>query len=155
MTIPRCQISVLPAVLVLFATAGAYAQTKPDFSGTWVLNAAKSETAGHPPPEVTVKIRHHDPELLITHTVSGETSDWKLGTDGKEYVNETPEGTMRATFHWDKEALAGVIDFAGRMTFKDLWSLENDGRTIRIARHVAGENGEQDWTLIFDKQPDK
>jgi hypothetical protein len=156
MRVVKAQLSVLP--VVFFALSFAFAQTpnKPNFSGKWKLNTAKSDFGGGPAlPDLAVEVRHKDPEMLLTQTVQGQSLEFKLGTDGKEYSNETPDGTMKTTMRWDGDALAVVSDYAGNATFKDRWWIEDKGRTMRLTRHISGANGEADWSLVLDKVDEK
>jgi len=152
MDLTQRQLRGLSAALLALSFAFAQGESKPNFSGTWKLNAAKSDLGGHDIGSLTLKIRHQDPELLMTHIRDGETLEFKLGTDGKEYSNETPDGTMKTTLHWESGALIGSTDYAGHATFKDKWWITDDGRTMRITRHIKGPEGEQDWSIFFDKE---
>jgi hypothetical protein len=149
----KTQLSALPVIFLAMSFAFAQAQSKPDFSGKWKLNVAKSDFGGAPgPSDLDVAIRHHDPELLVTQTVEGQNLEFKLGTDGKEYSNETPDGTMKTTLHWESDVLIGVSDYAGNATFKDKWWLTDNGQTMRLTRHISSSRGEQDLSLVFDKE---
>lgn len=152
----KIQLSALPVVFLALSLAFAQTQNKPNFSGKWKLNAAKSDFGGAAgPSDLEVDIRHKDPELLLTHTMQGQTLEFKLGTDGKEYSNETPDGTMKTTMRWEGDVLSGTSDYAGNATFKDRWWLADKGQTMRLTRHITGSNGEVDWSLVFDKDEKK
>jgi hypothetical protein len=152
----KTQLSALPVVFLAMSFAVAQAQTKANFSGSWKLNAAKSDfgkTEGLS--SLDLKIKHSDPELLVAQAVQGQTLEFKFSTDGKQCSNETPDGTMKTTLHWEGDVLVGTTDYVGNATFKDRWQLVDNGRTMRFARHISGPDGESDWSLVFDKQDEK
>ena len=77
---------MLAGLLVLAASASA--QTKPNFSGDWKMNAAKSNFGQMPAPSsLTEKITHTDPSLKVQTAQSGDfgdfNSDFSFTTDGK------------------------------------------------------------------------
>ena len=152
----KTQLSALPVVFLAVSFAFAQTQSKTNFSGSWKLDTTKSDfgkTDG--PSSLDLTIKHNDPELLLSQTMQGQTLDFKFTTDGKECANETPDGTMKTTLHWDGDALVGVTDYAGNATFKDRWQLTDNGRGMRFARHITGSEGESDWLLVFEKQDEK
>jgi hypothetical protein len=67
------------------------AKTKPDFSGTWLLDAAKSNVGSSATTDQPVKITHHDPEFRITRMVAsnGQATgrDFVYYTDGRGETN--------------------------------------------------------------------
>jgi len=71
------------------------AKTKPDFTGTWLLDSAKSNIGRSAKPDRPLKIVHLDPELRITHVVEsiGQVTalDLVYYTDGR---GETNSGTI-------------------------------------------------------------
>jgi hypothetical protein len=78
---------LLLTFLVALPLTTAFAQQKPDFSGTWKLNVAKSDFGALPGPESrTDVITHKDPSL--SNSVTAE------GAQGKQQytVNYTTDG---------------------------------------------------------------
>ena len=77
---------------VLFSPAPIVQDAKPDFSGTWTMDATKSDFGQMPAPQsIVIVIEHKEPELKATvtqKTSEGEmTSTRNLTTDGKENKN--------------------------------------------------------------------
>jgi hypothetical protein len=80
-----------------FGTTRAVAQgqqntkTKPDFTGTWLLDRKKSNAGASTKPDQPLKIAHRDPELRITHIVEsiGQATalDLVYYTDGRGETN--------------------------------------------------------------------
>jgi len=150
---------MLAGLLVLAASASA--QTKPNFSGDWKLNAAKSNFGQMPAPtSLTQKIAHNDPSLKVQTAQSGDfgdlNSDFSFTTDGKECQNAMGDMfKMTSTVKWDGDILMfdSKMDFQGTaMSGVDKWSLSPDGKTITVQRHFSGPMGEGDAVIVLDKQ---
>ena len=69
------------------------ATTKPDFSGTWQLDTAKSNVGPSVTSDQPLKITHHDPEFRITRMAesNGQVSahDFVYYSDGRGETNPT------------------------------------------------------------------
>ena len=146
---------------LLFAAASASAQTKPNFSGDWKLNTAKSNFGQLPAPSsLTQKITHDDPTLNVQTAQTSDfgdfNSDFKFTTDGKECQNAMGDQFhMTSTVKWEGDILTfdSKMDFQGAaMTGTDKWTLSPDGKTITVQRHFVSPMGEGDATIVMDKQ---
>lgn len=145
---------------VLISTALAVAQTKPNLSGTWKLNITTSDFGPLPKPEkATTAIEHSEPNLQLTSDSTGargqQVSKYKYSTDGKEVTNVNGPVELKSTAKWDGNVL--VIESKGKiqgndLTFLDKWSLSEDGKTAKLARHIIVTQGEFDQTYVYDKQ---
>jgi len=149
------------AVALLAAAFGLLqAQAKPNFSGTWKLNTAKSDFGAMPAPDSrTDKITHDDPALTDSLTQSGQmgevNAELKYSTDGKETTNTVRGNEVKSTAKWegDELAIAGKAQFNGAdVTLTDRWSLSADGKTLTILRHVNSPMGETDQKIVLEKQ---
>lgn len=87
----------LISILVLSASPkgqSAKPQSKPDFSGTWLLDAKKSNTGGLTTrPDLPITISHQDPEFKVV--ISSDSSSGQISkhefvyfTDGRGEMNE-------------------------------------------------------------------
>ena len=150
---------ILAGLLLLAASASA--QTKPNFSGDWKMNAAKSNFGQMPAPSsLTEKITHTDPSLKVQTAQSGDfgdlNSDFSFTTDGKECQNAMGDMfKMTSTVKWDGDILMfdSKMDIQGNaMTGVDKWSLSPDGKTLTVQRHFNGPMGEGDAVMVLDKQ---
>ncbi|MGA2881149.1 MAG: hypothetical protein ABSG13_19545 [Bryobacteraceae bacterium] len=154
--------SLSKAVLIIVAVAGtALAADKPDFSGDWKLNAAKSNFGVIPPPATyTRKVIHAEPSITIentqTGTALGDQHDTRTyTTDGKEVAYEANGASVKAAITWDGDALLinSTASVQGMdMLIKDKVSLGDGGKTMTDAVHIASPQGELDLALVFDKQ---
>jgi hypothetical protein len=134
---------------IVACVAMAAADSKPDFSGTWTLDAARSD-----PGEgggFSIEIRHQDPEFLLTQIRGEERLTFRLTTDGKETVNPYPGGEMKSRMRWEGAELLAESSF-GSITLKDRLSLSEDRRTITSLRHMTTENGERHLKYVFRKE---
>jgi hypothetical protein len=147
--------------LLTLALGLVQAQAKTDFSGTWKLNAGKSDFGPVPAPDSLIeKIAHQDPSLKMNVAATGGmqgdmTYDVSYTTDGKECVNKVGENEFKSMLNWDGNALA--VDSKGTfggndITFKDRWTLSDDGKTLTVTRHLTSPMGEADMKEVFEKQ---
>lgn len=148
---------VLFAMVAALAVAGtAYAQAKPDFSGTWALDTAKSDQMGGPGggrggPAGPMTIKQTETELT-TETKRGEntiTQTFKL--DGSESVNAMGQMQAKSTAKWDGSKL--VIKTTretpnGTMETTSTYSLSADGKELTVVS--ASQRGER--KMVYTKQ---
>ena len=151
---------VFSAALLAIACGLLQAQAKPNFSGAWKLNTAKSDFGAMPAPDSrTDIITHEDPDLKDSYTQSGQmgelTAEMKYSTDGKETTNSVRGNQIKTTAKWDGDelAIAGKTQFNGAdVTLSDRWSLSADGKTLTIQRHVNSPLGETNQKIVLEKQ---
>jgi hypothetical protein len=151
-------------VAVLSVTAFAtsmLAQSKPNFSGTWKLNTAKSDFGPVPAPDSrTDVIDHNDPAMKINTSLVGgpqgnmnATSNYT--TDGKEATNHMGDREIKATVVWEGSKLvvnAKTSFQDAELLIKSVWTLSDDGKTLTQNVHFTTPMGEADQTLLYDKQ---
>ena len=153
------KIFITTSIAVLAACAG-FAQSKPDFSGTWKLNVEKSDFGPLPTPTSRVDvIQHADPSLK--DAVTAEAAQGKQNytasytTDGKEVTNKMGPREMKSTATWDAATLVvnSKTSFNdNEVTIKSVWSLSADGKTLTQNIHFISPMGEADQKQIFEKQ---
>lgn len=152
----------------LFATLllalPALAADKPNFSGNWKLDAAKSDFGQFPAPDKYESvIDHRDPALTLKTTQAGQMGEFtfesKYTTDGKEFTNEDRRGKSTGTATWDGSTL--VISQTRKFTrdgqemvFKSVekWTLAEDGKTLTVNAHISSQMGEMDMKRVLVKQ---
>jgi hypothetical protein len=144
------RVSLFLLVLALAAPAALWAQGKPDFSGTWTLDPAKSD----PPPQRgggggggggrgfgggPQTIKQTATELTVTTEGRGgqQTMTYKL--DGSESVNKVMgrggEIEARSKAHWDgsKLVIETTRDMGGNMvTTTETRSLSADQKEMTV-----------------------
>ena len=152
-------LAFVAAVILPFA---ARAQGKTDFSGTWTLDAAKSD----PPPQGrgggggggTLTIKQTGTELSITSEgrQGPQTMTYKL--DGSESTNQVMgrggASTAKSTAKWDGSSLVieTTRDFNGMsITTKEVRRLDNGGKEMLVETTAQTPNGEQKRKVVYTK----
>jgi hypothetical protein len=150
---------IVSACLLVAALAGTGAAAeKPNFSGEWKMNAAKTNFGPLPPPTSIVrKVTHAEPSLAIVEEQQGDlgtqNTTRKYTTDGKETSFEANGAEVKGSAVWDGGVIVvtSSVDAVG-LKFIDRMTLSDDGRTLTSVVHVASPQGELDITIVFDKQ---
>lgn len=139
----------------------ALAGGRPNFSGTWKQNAARSDFNGLPAPISVVDIiTHQEPWLHLTQTVVGPhgdstTSEHDFSTDNKERAGKPRNYTERSTVRWDGNALVFISrrDYNGReMTIRERWTVSADGSSLVKERVSPSPKGEIRQTFVLERQ---
>jgi hypothetical protein len=152
------------AALVLCAQATAPAQARPDLSGTWRLNQAKSSRAvvgNNPdipfPSQIEVKQSPTDVSVLSTSVRQQPVSAvYKL--DGSKVTVQAPQGiteTGEAKFDGANMMITSRRSFSSPagdivVEFKEIWSLAGSELTIEKTRTQSGDSSTQ--KAVYDKQ---
>jgi hypothetical protein len=149
------------ALIIAALASIALAADKPNFSGDWKMNAAKSNFGPIPAPATyTRKVTHAEPSITIentqTGTAMGDQHDTRTyTTDGKEISYQANGADVKAAVSWDGNALLinSKASIQGMdIIIKDTITLADDGKTMTDAVHVASPQGDIDLALVFDKQ---
>ncbi len=101
------------AIGALMAFSAGFSQAwaaKPDFSGTWKLDASKSEFGPMPAPDKWERtITHQDPSLKYKTVQAGPqgemTTDTSYTTDGKESMNNFRGQDVKGVAKWDGDVM--------------------------------------------------
>ncbi|MFN0177865.1 MAG: hypothetical protein ACKVZ0_03630 [Gemmatimonadales bacterium] len=149
--------------LLFFITSGlgaATAQSAPNLSGTWALDAAKSNFGPLPAPQNRSDvIDHREPRLTITRTILQDgtptTLDLKYAIDGKPHSNTTPQGQITSSLTWEGQVLvmkSQVPTDGGAAVIVDRMTLSSDGRTLTQDRTISVQGQEIKQTIVLVKQ---
>lgn len=149
--------ALLAAVLAGPSVAAAQV---PDLSGTWVLQAAKSDFGPMPAPTSRTDVfEHKEPSLKVKRTIEnaqGATSaDLVYAIDGKPWKNSTPNGEISSTLKWDGAVLvveSTVNTPQGEAVLVDRFSLSSDGKTLTQERRISIGGQELAQTMVFEKR---
>jgi outer membrane lipoprotein SlyB len=133
------------------------AQNDRDFTGTWLLNTAQSETSRLPePPAKRIQI---DQKGATIHCVSLDPTaalkEWSYRTDGQSVRQSTAGLTTNSATKWEGSALLinTIVDGpGGNYTLMDRWRLSKDGNRLTMERQIVRRQGEIDSTLIYEKE---
>jgi hypothetical protein len=152
--------ATMAAVILPFA---AHAQGKPDFSGTWTLDTAKSDPApqgrgGGGGGAATLTIKQTGTELAIQSEgrQGPQTMTYKL--DGSESKNEQMgrggAQTLVSKAKWEGSSL--VIDTTREIqgmsiTTHEVRKLDNGGKEMQVESTTQTPNGEQKRKVVYTK----
>ena len=133
---------------------------KPDFSGTWKFNPARSRLQ-IPVPDTTIFVmEHREPALRITRThIAGERRDTfslDLTTDGRETAVDRGDLRIHARVTWEGDTL--VFDTrlvrAGEEASNVVrYSLSEDGKTFVAEERFRGASLSYDNLWVLDRVP--
>lgn len=146
-----CLIAVLTA-------APSYA--KPNFSGQWKLNVAKSDYGRLPPPTQLLRtVKHEDPKIYVSTTQTSQrgesTASFTYTTDGRESINKTKNGDIKVVAKWDGDIL--VVESSREIQGNEVketnrWNLAEDGKSMTVVISLKSPNGETRMILFLEKQ---
>jgi hypothetical protein len=170
----RTAFAVVAAVLL--ATA-AVAQNKPDFTGSWKLNAEKSDPApemgsggtragagrgvgGGMGPAGKVFATQLGDKLMLDQKTGERSRTLTFYLDGRESRNPgMRDGEMVSKARWEGESLVieGSMSFEGpngriTITTGEVRTLSDDGRTMTVVTTVTTPRGESTRKAVYDKQ---
>jgi hypothetical protein len=159
-------------VLLAFLALGliipfpARAQSKPDFSGTWTLDASRSETPalgrggrgggrGGGGAAGPVTIKQTATELTVEVNRGGQTVTTVYKLDGTPTeVAGGRGGTGTAKAHWDgsKLVIETTRDIQGfSLNTKEVRTLDAGGKEMTVETTASTPQGEQTFKQIFTK----
>lgn len=151
---------LLSLTLTLAAAAPARAQSVPNLSGTWVLDAAKSDFGMMPAPSGrTDVIDHKEPALTINRTVVTPNGEVKTAlayaVDGKPHVNKAGTNEISSVLSWEGAVLVMVSTIEtpnGQAILTDRYSLSEDGKALTQRRTISAQGQEMAQTIVLAKQ---
>ena len=139
----RHLLATITLVLAVIFSALAQTTAPPDFSGTWVLNAAKSTL----PKDSTIKsqtivIENKKSAIVFHYKTDGKKSTETCTPDGKKRVSvNTSSGQLTSSASWHDSVLViestldikipnATVAVTGLKPVIDTWRLATDGRTL-------------------------
>jgi hypothetical protein len=144
------------------SASSATSSTKPNLSGTWVLDVSKSDLGQMPAPDSrTDTIEHKEPSFKVTVNQTGGalgqmTFTLNAVTDGKTVSTWTIFGSdAKSTAQWDGNTLVVHTDTKIQedpTTFVSRYTLSPDGNTLNVQGHFSGPMGEGDTKLVYTKK---
>jgi hypothetical protein len=133
--------------------------SKPDFTGTWKFNPAKSSLQIPQPDSTTFVIEHREPRFRLcrTHVVGGNSDTFRidLTTDGAQVVCDHGGLEIQARLRWEGESLVfDSILTRGEMRATNVvrYRLAEAGRTFVAEECLRSEQHNHDNTWVFDKE---
>ena len=155
------RIAILALATAVVIPFTARAQSKPDFSGTWTMDAAKSDPApqgrgGGGAGSQTIKQTATELSVQTEGRQGPQTMTYKL--DGSKSTNKTMgrggEQTVESTAKWDGSSLVieTTRDMGGMsITTKEVRRLDNGGKEMILEMTAQTPNGEQKRKMVYTK----
>lgn len=158
------RVLLLATIAVVILPFVGHAQSKPDFSGTWTLDTAKSDPApqgrggggGGGAATLTIKQTATELSVMSEGRQGPQTLTYKL--DGSESTNQmmgrggaTP---AKSTAKWDVSSLVieTTREFNGMsITTKEVRRLDNGGKDMIVETTTQTPNGEQKRKTVYTK----
>ena len=157
-TVMRQFLITITLVLAVMFPEFAKAADAPDFSGTWVLNVAKSTL----PKDSTTKsetivIENKKSAIVFHYKTDGKKSTETYTPDGKKRFVNMSSGQLTSSASWHDSVLViestldikipnATVVVTGLKPIVDTWTLAADGRTLT---HDAGDHKE---IYVYEKQ---
>jgi hypothetical protein len=152
----KITLQVVVALAVLTGTTSA--ADKPNFSGEWKLNLARSDFGPAPPPTaITRRVTHAEPSLTIveeqTSVLGDQNTTRAYTTDGKEITFQANGAEVKSSATWDGAALVVIskVDVVG-LLFNDRMTMSVGGKAMTSVVHITSPQGDVEITLVFDRQ---
>ncbi|MFN3325545.1 MAG: hypothetical protein ACK5AZ_18780 [Bryobacteraceae bacterium] len=154
------KVSRLALVLSLALAAAPGWAEKPNFTGEWEMDAARSDFGGLPAPDKLVRrVDHREPNLKISTTQAtqmGEIkTDFTYTTDGREHTNMIRGSEFRSTLQWDEDILVVTSkrSFQGsELTIIERWTAAKDGKSMVVDTLVSRPGGESKVKVFLVKK---
>jgi hypothetical protein len=138
-------------LLLAVSALAASAADRPDFSGKWVLNTAKSDFGILPVPERFERtIVQTSTEVKLT-TIQGvaekeSRSDVTFVTDGMEHTQMIGTYEVKITGTWRSNQLEVVskrtVQGGVPIATTDLWTLAADGKSMTVDSKIHTRNAD-------------
>lgn len=158
MKVSLCSATVVAILGAAFCAGPAYSQGKPDFTGTWKLNARKSDFGTDPAPDSLVaKVEHKNDvfKYVVDGAANGQDfhEELEIPIDGKPHPGPGDfPGTM--TMKWDGPVLVFEMKMDdGTVVERGRFQLSADGKVATRESHGKTPDGaESKRREVYDKQ---
>jgi hypothetical protein len=158
------QTCIVTGILFALSVFGV-PQSKPDFSGEWILNRQASTVSplSKAVQSGVVRIEHRDPTFKYSAAFIGESgplpysplhSEYELRSDGRE-VGVTYQGlTTLSSLRWEGEALVASWRIQrpdGELRISFRFELFDGYKRLRATERARGGLLDQDNIWVFDR----
>ena len=154
-----CSFLIIPAI--------SFAAGKTDFTGEWTLNEDKSELGeGRFFSSLKIVVKQEANTITIDRTRTGRDGEERtisqtLTMDGKENKVEAENRSSTSVVTWSDDESAMTIkadsEFSRqgevmKMKSEEIWTLEGDGKILKIQSSMSSPRGDRAVTLVYDKK---
>ncbi len=137
----------------------AQSATRPNFTGTWLLDKTRSKLQVPVPDSSMFVITHSDPSFTLsrTHVVKGtpDTFSISLTTDGKEVALSEPGETSYNLCRWRGEHLvfqSRIVRGTREATNAVTYSISSDHNVLTAQERFIGPRLRYHNTWVFTRQ---
>ena len=151
-------ISTMLMLVGALCASFAAAQTTPDLSGLWKMNAAKSKFERPAPNGIAVKIEQKDSSfketLYLTFGNNEQSIEYEYASNGKEVELKDPKAPYTITAQWEGKTLVQTLKQRGKSQgFTRKLTLSDDGKSISLVIENPNADGSKTVdTLFLEKQ---
>jgi hypothetical protein len=141
---------------ILAAFPSASAQSNADFSGSWVLNEARSSIKSLPSAPAR-SLRVDQSAASLTVFVSAGNGEQSTGVvyslAGKSQKNQVSGAVWNTATKWEGEALLANIIVTGpqKYSMDERWEKSRDGNLLTITRTVLRAGIESESDLVYQR----
>ncbi len=146
------------AIIFICLNFAAWPAERPDFTGTWKIDAERSRIADVPAVKNTVlKIEQQDARIILTITNGDRKPDtFELPTNGAGQKVTIDNQPATASASWDDERLVFTLTRetpAGPVTERRSAKLSDTGKTMSTIYTLKDNSGEKRGYGFYVKQP--
>ena len=133
------------------------AQTKVNVSGTWKMNREKSTFGnGSGPQGITIKFDQQEQTLRETFTVNSSAGEERTlnltyTVDGKPGKGDFGGNEITTVASWEGSSLV-IVFKRDNGSFTRKFTMSGDGKTMTIAVRQSGPGGDNEDTVLLEKQ---
>jgi len=154
-----CSLLIIPAL--------SFAAGNTDFTGEWALNNEKSELGeGRFFSPLRMAVKQESETITIDRTTTGRNGDERtrsqtLTMDGKENKMENERRSSTTIVTWSEDGSVLTIkadsEFSRqgevmKIQSEEIWTLEEDGKILKIQSSMSTPRGDRAVTLVYDKK---
>ena len=147
--------AILSAALVVAFVVGMSAQAKPNFTGTWKPDPARSKTIGGLGPALTITVEGSKMTLTLTTAGNSTSRVYMLdGTPSKNTVGAADnQREVTYTSKWEGNVLVTTSTPSPTITDVERRSIEADGTMkVEVTHNFNKEPGKSETsTRVFNK----
>jgi hypothetical protein len=129
----------------------------PAYSGSWRLNASRSDPRVPSGAAESLKLSHQGLTMTCEAMRAGSPAEnCSYTIDGKETKHLSGRERRSTIAKWEGDAviLNTIVlkEGIGQQTVMDRWSLSRDGNTLRVHRQIVSAQGESEAQLVYERE---
>ncbi len=145
------------ALCLLLCTACLAQDKKPDFSGRWTIDTARSNYGRMPAPKTYEEVIEFKSPLLTIATTSEDGRGpskyfLKLTTDGQDCINEVNGNEFHSKSHWEGGKVVTTVTGDRGLSMVEVRSLSADGKTQTVETYMGQRGGAPAMVRVEQKK---